>query len=72
MFNGTNASGKEFDVIDEDGEVMSSHDEFADAADALRLAAGFFLSRGVCRLRRDQSNAPKGAFVRLCIPREWG
>lgn len=72
MFNGTNASGKEFDIIDEDGAVMSSHDDYTDAADALRLAAGFFLSRGHCRLRRDKANRPAGAFVRTCIPREWG
>jgi hypothetical protein len=57
MFNGTNASGKEFDVIDEDGAVMSSHDNFSEAADALRLAAGFYLSRGNCRLRRDSAIA---------------
>lgn len=52
MINGTNTSGKKFDVVDEDGEVLGSFDDMADAL-ACGKAAPWFA--GQVTIRRDSA-----------------
>ena len=51
MFHGENNSGKEFDVIDEDGELLGSFNHHGDAVKCLRAAPWF---AGECRVRVDK------------------
>jgi hypothetical protein len=50
MFNGTNPSGKLFDVVDEDGAVLGSFDEIGDAVTCGRAAPWW---HGQVNIRRD-------------------
>lgn len=50
MFNGTNNSGKLYDVVNEDGEVLGSFDEIADAVECGRAAPWH---AGEVKIRRD-------------------
>lgn len=50
LVNGNNASGKKFDVVDEDGEVLGSFDDMGDAF-ACGKAAPWFA--GAVNIRRD-------------------
>ena len=50
MFHGNNTSGKEFDVIDEDGDVLGSFDLVGDAQACAKSAPWY---AGAVRIRRD-------------------
>lgn len=52
MFNGQNNSGKQFDVINEENEVIGSFD---DVADAVACGNAAHWSNGKCNIRRDRS-----------------
>jgi hypothetical protein len=52
MFTGTNPSGLEFDVIDEDGDVLGSFANFSDACACAKAAPWW---HGQTRLRRDRA-----------------
>lgn len=64
MFNGQNASGKEFDVIDEDGDILGSFEFHADAVACGRAAPWY---AGECNIRRDLSRTPTGPR----LPQWW-
>jgi hypothetical protein len=63
MFNGHNESGKEFDVIDEDGDVLGS---FLDVDDAVKCARAAPWYAGNIRVRRDHKAVPP-----VPRPRPW-
>lgn len=50
LINGNNASGKLFDVVDEDGGVLGSFDHISDAADCGKAAPWY---AGKVNIRRD-------------------
>lgn len=54
MFNGQNSSGKQFDVINEDNEVIGSFDDVAQAVSCGNYA---HWSHGKCNIRRDRTIA---------------
>lgn len=51
MFTGNNPSQKEFDVIDEDGDVLGSFNEVSDALACAKSAPWW---HGTIRIRRDR------------------
>ena len=52
MFNGPNNSGKQFDVINEENEVIGSFD---DVAEAVACGNAAHWSHGKCNIRRDRT-----------------
>ena len=52
LINGHNKSGKMYDVVDEDGDVLGSFDEIVDAVDCGRAAPWW---AGCVNIRRDSS-----------------
>ena len=50
LITGTNPSGKMFDVVDEDGDVLGSFDEIGDAVSCGRAAPWW---AGQVNIRRD-------------------
>jgi hypothetical protein len=54
LINGNNASGKLFDVVDEDGDVLGSFDHISDATECGRAAPWH---AGNVNIRRDLSIA---------------
>jgi hypothetical protein len=52
LISGINKSGKMFDVVDEDGDVLGSFDEIGDAIDCGRAAPWW---AGSVNIRRDRS-----------------
>ena len=51
MINGTNASGKLFDVVDEDGKVLGSFDHISDAVACGQAAPWYAGKVNICRDR---------------------
>jgi hypothetical protein len=52
LINGDNRSGKMFDVVDEDGDLLGSFDEIGDAIDCGQAAPWW---AGCVKIRRDHS-----------------
>jgi hypothetical protein len=59
MFAGINDSGKEFDVIDEEREVIGSFDDREEASSFASSAPWYF---GACNIRHDKSRRPVGRY----------
>lgn len=55
MFNGQNVGGKEFEVIDEDGDVLGSFAECWEAVECGKRAPWYV---GKVNIRRDSRYAP--------------
>lgn len=51
MFNGKNSSGKQFDVVNEENEVIGSFDTVGEAVACAKSAHWL---NGVCNIRRDR------------------
>ena len=65
MFNGTNPSGKLFDVINEDNEVIGSFD---DRSDMIACALSAHWSQGECTVRRDQAISDAQHLASRALP----
>lgn len=56
MFTGNNTSGKEFDTIDEDGDVLGSFDNIGDALACAKAAPWW---AGKAQIRRDRATVAR-------------